>query len=67
MDEELIQSRREDDLENSRPERHFYACPTISEEGDLGDTMMSSSLQSLNSSEDGDLGDTISTLQSLLD
>lgn len=66
MDEELIQSRHEEELNNGRPERHFYASPTMmsgnSEEGDLGDTMSSSS-QSLNGSEDGDLGDTITTNQ----
>ena len=47
VDEELIQSRREDELNNGRPERHFYAGPTMvsgnSEEGDLGDSMSSSS------------------------
>lgn len=41
VDEELIQSRREDELNNGRP------GPTMvsgnSEEGDLGDTMSSSS------------------------
>ena len=68
VDEELIQSRREDELDNGRPERHFYASPTImsgvdNKEGDLGDTMSSSSLQtSLNGSEEGDLGDTITSL-----
>ena len=64
VDEELIQSRREDELNNDRPERHFYAGPTMmsgNNEGDLGDTI-SSSLQSLNGSEDGDLGDTITSL-----
>ncbi len=68
VDEELIQSRREDELDNGRPERHFYAGPTImsgvdNEEGDLRDTMSSSSLQtSLNGREEGDLGDTITSL-----
>lgn len=65
VDEELIQSQREDELSNGRPERHFYAGPTMmsgnSEEGDLGGTM-SSSLQSLNGSEDGDLGEAITSL-----
>ena len=53
VDEELIQSRREDELDNGRPERHFYASPTMmsgdSEEGDLGDTttsLLDESLQS---------------------
>ena len=53
VDEELIQSRHEEELDNGHPERHFYASPTMmsgdSEEGDLGDTttsLLDESLQS---------------------
>jgi len=53
VDEELIQSRHEEELNNGRPERHFYASPTMmsgnSEEGDLGDkttSLLDESLQS---------------------